>query len=156
MKATTLLVRQHQRIAMLLDAVERERYVRAPLFEELVEELTAHLGAEDLLRYPAAPERVRDLATRTGDDRESFLRALQALTSADATTPDFGRTLAAFVAEFRRHVDLEECHLIPAIERAASEQELVEFGARMEQFCAEIVAAWREVVGERPPRGAGA
>ncbi len=31
-------------------------------------------------------------------------------------------------------------------ESAASDEELSSFGRRMEQFCAEIVAAWRDVL----------
>jgi hypothetical protein len=143
MRATTLLYRQHRRIAQLSAVLEFENGMRNPLLLELVEELTAHIALEHNLFYPAA-QRALDISVDA--HREAHDRAKRALASLASS----GSDSAAFVAKIRelrtivhKHASLDESKIFPAMERALDEDALTELGSEMEAFQGRLLSVCR-------------
>ena len=134
MKATTLLYRQHRRIAQLAAVLEFEKSMRNPLLLELVEEVMAHVALEHNLFYPAAQ---RALDVSVDAHRKSHEQAKNALLVLASARTD----LKAFVANVQdlrrivqRHTQLDETTLFPRVERVLDDEALEDLGEEMETF----------------------
>lgn len=144
MKATTMLRRQHDRIAQVVGALEHEKHLRDPLFVELVEELTALLAIEESVFYPCVEGII---GVRLSDHRAEHLRAKSALRSlascvrSSPTAPSSQSDVLAFASSYRelkatveRHIALERSALFPTVENELGDEALESLGKRMHAF----------------------
>ena len=139
MKATTMLRRQHDRIAQVVGALEHEKHLRAPLFLELREELTSLLAIEESVFYPC----VEDVAgVRLNELRAQHVRAKSALQSAaSCVLSSSSSDAASFASRFHdlkaaveRHIALERSALLPAVESELGDDALERLGKQMHEF----------------------
>ena len=138
MKATTMLRRQHDRIAQVVGALEHEKHLRAALFMELGEELMALIAIEESVFYPC----VQDVAgVRLSEHRADHARARSALQAIASCVPPASSDAAAFASRFRelrttveRHIALERSALFPAVESELGDEALEHLGKRMREF----------------------
>ena len=144
MKATTMLRRQHDRIAQVVGALEHEKHLRAPLFVELREELTALIAIEESVFYPYVESVV---GVRLSAHRAEHVRAKSALLSLasclrSSPSPASSQSdVVAFASSFRelkatveRHIALERSALLPAVENELGDEALETLGKRMHDF----------------------
>jgi hypothetical protein len=134
MKATTFVLRQHDRIGVMVDVLERERHLRAPMLAELVEEVLSFLALEEDLFYPRLASRlegdrevhalVRDLHHRISEEHDALLDLV-----------------ASSELEFRDRLARRDRAIVPILERELADHELEEIGGRMTRFYRESLGA---------------
>lgn len=136
-----MLRRQHDRIAQVVGALEHEKHLRAPLFVELREELTALIAIEESVFYPYVENVV---GVRLSAHRAEHVRAKSALSSLASclrSSPSSQSDVVAFASSFRelkatveRHIALERSALLPAVENELGDEALETLGKRMHDF----------------------
>jgi hypothetical protein len=146
MKATTFILRRHERIGELLRVVERERHLRAPMLGDLVDEILSFLAVEEDLFYPS-------LAARACEEPEAHALdgVRERIPEEHAAILDLldSRTEGELEEGLRRLASAASAHgasdraLVPLAERALGERELEELGARMARSYRESVSASR-------------
>ncbi len=135
MKATTFVLRQHQKMREMIRRLEREPHARAPMLVGVVEEILSFIALEEDLFYPAVAELLgRELA----GIREESARLQQALldllgAERDDVVTLRVRTLARLLDDHARN----DAAVLPLAERALGEPQLEELGARMARFSAD-------------------
>lgn len=153
MKATTMLRRQHDRIAQVVGALEHERHMRDSLFVELVEELMALIATEERVFYPC----VESIAgVHLSEHRAQHVVAKSALLSlascvrSSPSSPSSQSDVLAFASCFLelktavdRHIALEQSALLPAVESELGDEALEQLGKRMHDFHSALLSISR-------------
>jgi hemerythrin-like domain-containing protein len=141
MKATELLVREHQSIRVLLaeceDASCRIEAGSARAIARLAEALLLHDKIEEEIFYPsliaaysAGPDSPVEQAGDEHQQIKQLLREVAEINPADKRRRDAAFKLMKEAAE--KHFEREEAELIPAAERDLSEERLTEIGVHLE------------------------
>jgi hypothetical protein len=162
MKATTMLRRQHDRIAQVVGALEHERHMRDSLFIELVEELMALFATEERIFYPCIEAVV---GVRLGEHRAEHVRAKSALLSlascvqSSPSSPTSQSDVLAFASSFRelkaavdRHIALGRTALLPAVENELGDEALERLGKRMHDYHSALLNVSRNPPAATPAR----
>jgi hypothetical protein len=139
MKATTLLLSQHRRVEQLLDAVERERYVRRSLLENLADDVSATLAMKEMILYPALASALD--RPPQGGENDAIRRALQGCFEAADDDVAFACALADLDDAIAARFLVEERDLFPRVEATVAADDLERLGAKMRRLYREIVEA---------------
>lgn len=135
MKATSLLKAQHEEVATLFKRIEKskdEEHMR-DLFMELAGKLVGHDGIERELFYPACKEAM-GMTELLGEAMVEHGVIEFSLFLADQAQgqEDFDDKLTVLREMVKHHVEEEEEDLFPKVQKAMTEQQLQELGAKME------------------------
>jgi hemerythrin superfamily protein len=172
--ATNLLIRQHDEVKALFEAIEEasNRTTKAKLFETLARTLVAHDAIEREILYPAC-EKKMGMTKLLGEALVEHGVIEFCLYEADRARKagDFDFKVQVLSEMVLHHVKEEEQDFFPQVEKAFALKQLEELGKRMqvrfvaaqkEDFRAALVANLRQVLAgtlkpvKRPSRGAPA
>jgi hypothetical protein len=145
MKATTFVVRQHQKLREMIRLLEAERHARTPLLAEVVEEILSFVALEEDLFYPSVAALIgRDLAM-IQDEISRLEHALLDLLHADHDELFAQRvqTLGRLLGVHARN----DTAILPLAERALSESQLEDLGLRMARLSTSGGGAARGTAG---------
>jgi hypothetical protein len=149
MKATTFVVRQHQRLREMVRLLEADRHARTPLLAEVVEEILSFVALEEDLFYPSVAALIgRDLAMI----QDEIARLEHALL--DLLRADHDDLFAERVQTLDRLLDVHarnDTAILPLAERALSEPQLEELGLRMARLSKASGGSPRGTSGSEDP-----
>ena len=135
-----LLLRDHRKAENLLGQLDSKSDSELEdFFCHLREELVRHEVAEELIVYPAFREDVAgsdEIANACIEEQSEAEEKLASLEKQDAASPSFRTQLAELREDVIAHAKHEEADVFPALQRAVSESELEELGARYEKALA--------------------
>jgi iron-sulfur cluster repair protein YtfE (RIC family) len=142
MKATTLLIRQHNTAKALFKKLESCRPASAPaLLKELSNDLAAHLVIEQEIFYPAVKKIDEDLIREGYEEHSLAELAIKRLLACDPASPSFKAHVTATKELIGHHVKEEQEDLFPKVEKKIQAEKLEEMGAAMKARFEELVAA---------------
>jgi len=150
----SVLTDEHLRLEALSAELVRTAEPRRELADVVTAAVTRHLSAEEQYLYPAVrallPDGDRIADEEIGHDTE-LLQQLAVLETAEPDSPAFKGLAEAVDAEILRHGRNCARHIFPRLGRAATEEDLVRLGNRLE--IAEEAAPTRPHPGTpaRPP-----
>lgn len=133
-----LLAEEHQQITALcrqLTAAATDRRRRRQVADVLTATIARHLSAEEQYLFPAVRAALPsggELADREIAEDRQVLRTLHLLERTAPPDPEFDRLAAAIAAQVHRHVDAAHVRLFPRLREAASTEDLVRLGNRVE------------------------
>ena len=133
-----VLADEHRRIAALCTELT-DAAAPAPRRRQVADVVTAalsrHLSAEEQYLYPAvraaAPDGDR-LAGREVAEDHAILLTLRELSSTAPTDPEFDRLAGSVATQVHRHAEAAAAELLPLLRAAASVEDLVRLGNRVE------------------------
>lgn len=146
--------RANDLFSRLSDTSEGAVKTRERLFAELKSELEQHARLEEEHLFPLLhrnPE-TRDLAADGLRENEALRGKLAELDAMPKNAADFAERLAALQKDVRQHARDERKELLPAVQRALSEEEMQDLTQRMEAGLAEAEQSRQEEAEERRMR----
>jgi iron-sulfur cluster repair protein YtfE (RIC family) len=142
MKATTLLIRQHNVAKGLFKKLEKCKPASAPaLLKELSNDLAAHLVIEQEIFYPAVKAIDEDMIREGYEEHSLAELSLKRLLACDPTSPSFKAHVTATKELIDHHVKEEQEDLFPKVEKKIQAAKLEEMGAAMKARFEDLVAA---------------
>jgi iron-sulfur cluster repair protein YtfE (RIC family) len=141
MKATTLLVRQHNKVKGIFKKLEKGAGDAKALVEDLSNDLCAHMVIEQDIFYPAVKKMDEDLIREAYEEHSIAELALKRLRECDPKDPSFKAHVTATKELIDHHVEEEEEDLFPKVEKKLGAELLEELGARMMGRFDEVVKA---------------
>jgi stress response protein YsnF len=137
--------------AKLADTSDGAVKTREKLFAELRGELELHVSLEEqhlfpLLRRNAETKELVADAIRDNKDLRAKLNELEAMPKND---PAFAETLADLQKTFRQHARDDKKELLPAVQRALSDEQMQGVAEKMEARLAEVEQAKQDEAEER-------
>jgi iron-sulfur cluster repair protein YtfE (RIC family) len=142
MKATTLLIRQHNKVKAIFKKLEKNRVPNAKaLLEELSNDLCAHMAIEQEIFYPAVKKMDEDLIREAYEEHALAELALKRLLGCDPKDPSFKAHVTATKELIDHHVEEEEEDLFPKVEKKLGAERLDALGAAMKTRFDEVGSA---------------
>jgi hypothetical protein len=130
-----LLIRQHQQVSALLNAVESGPTAdRQTSFDQLRELLAVHEAAEELVLRPITRHHVaggNEIADARMQEENEAKGTLAALEKLDVTSPEFVEKFSAFKADVLAHARNEETTEFPAVRAAEDQDDLATLADRI-------------------------
>ncbi|MFF0345156.1 hemerythrin domain-containing protein [Kribbella sp. NPDC004875] len=130
----SVLIRDHRAVerifAELIAGDGTPRYRRA-LADHLTTELVRHSVADEMYTYPAARKALPDgeqVADREIEEHADVERVLKELEGIDATDRTFDDLIGDLYSAVQQHVDDSEHDLLPRLQQACAQGELLELG----------------------------
>ena len=134
------LLRDHELIRACLDELDRTSSAQAatPLIERLKGILTVHNATEETIVYPALSK----IAGEMIEPRKLYFETAEAdMTFFELTNiakgimqGDFGATCSKFTAALREHMETEEQHAFPHLQKKSDAGELAALGPAVREF----------------------
>jgi hemerythrin-like domain-containing protein len=152
MKATTLLIRQHNKVKAIFKKLEKGSGDPRPLLIELANDLAAHMVIEQDTFYPAVKKIDEDLIYEAFEEHSLAELALKRLLACDPKSDSFQAHVTATKELIDHHVEEEEDDLFPKVEKKLGAERLEELGAQMKARFEEVVASGFEAT---VPKGYG-
>jgi iron-sulfur cluster repair protein YtfE (RIC family) len=152
MKATTLLIRQHNKVKAIFKKLEKGGSDAPALVDELSNDLCAHMLIEQEIFYPAVKKMDEDLIREAYEEHSLAELSLKRLRGCDPKDPSFKAHVTATKELIEHHVEEEEEDLFPKVEKKLDEALLEELGATMRVRFDEVVKAGFEA---SVPKGFG-
>lgn len=149
-----LLDEEHGQVAQLLDEMRAEDVAdarRKQLADVAVAQLSRHVSAERQYLYPTVRallpdgEELADAGTAADTTLLHLLKQLQAMAAGD---PEFAKLADQVAAQVHRHTDAATEHLFDPLGAAATDEQLIRLGNRVEMV--------KEAAPTRPHPGAPA
>jgi hemerythrin superfamily protein len=107
---------------------------RRDLTDHVIAELVRHSVAEEQYLYPTVRTSLPDgdaLADHELSEHAEAERTMKDLDGLDPTDPRFDELLGKLINEIRNHVQEEESELLPRLQRACAEAELLDLGEKI-------------------------
>jgi hemerythrin superfamily protein len=126
--------RQVETVFRELESREGTPQHRRDLADHVIAELVRHSVAEEQYMYPAAREALADGDKEADHELEEHAEAeklMKELDGVDPTDPKFDDLLTKLMADIRHHVEDEESDLLPKLQKACSEEQLQDLGAKV-------------------------
>jgi iron-sulfur cluster repair protein YtfE (RIC family) len=133
MKATRLLVHQHQKVKATFAMIDDLAGDPAQLVRELADDLAAHMVIEQQLFYPTVRELRAELVDESYEEHSMAELALKRLLRASPGDPTFRARVAVLKELVVHHVEQEERVLFPAVEGELGAAALDALGAKMDK-----------------------
>jgi len=137
--AIAVLVHDHREVEEMFDELERLRGSdperRKKLVEQVTIELIRHSVAEEQYLYPAVRQYLEGGDQEADHEIEEHAKAervMKDLEGLDAEDPRFDELVAQLIGDVRHHIEEEEGSTFPKLSTAASSEELVKLGAKLE------------------------
>ena len=139
MDAFTLLKKDHEKVAGLLEKIDKttERGVktREELFTQLKTELDVHARIEETIFYPALEEYevTRDITLEAFEEHRVVKQFLAELESLDKSDETWTAKFTVLKENVEHHVEEEEGEMFKKARKALSKEQIDELGARLEE-----------------------
>jgi|SRR5580692_12152172 iron-sulfur cluster repair protein YtfE (RIC family) len=140
MKATTLLVRQHNKVKAIFKKLEKGGSGANALVDELSNDLCAHMIIEQEIFYPAVKKIDESLIREAYEEHAMAELSLKRLRGCDPKDPSFKAHVTATKELIEHHVKEEEEDLFPKVEKKLGAELLEELGATMSARFDEVVS----------------
>lgn len=151
MKATTLLRKQHKIVRGIFKKLEGQSAAKKTLLRDLANNLAAHMAIEQEIFYPAVKDIDEDLVFESFEEHALAEIALKRLLATDPSDDSFAARVTVTKELVQHHVDEEEHHLFPQVEKKMADA-LDELGDRMQKrFDRVVKQGFKKVT----PSGAG-
>jgi iron-sulfur cluster repair protein YtfE (RIC family) len=144
MKPTTLLKKQHRHVEAIFKQLEAKPASSRHLLDELANNLTAHMGIEQDIYYPAVRAIDETLINEAYEEHAVAELEMKRLLAADRNDPMFLAKLVTLKELIAHHVKEEEGELFPQVDKAMDSKTLDDLGSRMEETFATLLAAGHE------------
>jgi iron-sulfur cluster repair protein YtfE (RIC family) len=131
MKATRLLVEQHEKVRAALAQLEAGEADPAKVLKEIADDLGAHMAIEQLLFYPTVRALREDLVDESYEEHSLAELALKRLLRTSPFHPLFKARVTVLRELIAHHTKEEEEELFPAVESSMNPAELEALGAKM-------------------------
>ena len=128
---TDLIAADHRAIEELFGALGDDRDDSFIVMHRLIDELSAHITAEQQILLPALRDIVPGgaaMANAGQDEHKEMRTALAQLESSHPGEADFDTALRKLVADMQTHVTAAENSLIPALRAVIGEEKMRELG----------------------------
>ncbi|CAN5294513.1 hemerythrin domain-containing protein [soil metagenome] len=151
MKATTLLIRQHNKSLAALKKLAAGHGTKA-ILDEVTTDLVAHMIIEETICYPAVREMKKDLILEAYEEHAIAQLSIKRLVATPLDSDQFEARATTLKELIQHHVDEEQDELFPKVEKALGDDGLEALGASMKAKFDEMVPrGWAELL----PQGAG-
>ena len=146
--------RANELFAKLADTSDGAVKTRERLFAELKSELELHASLEEQHLFPLLRKHAetRDLVAEAIRDNKELRAKLAELDGLPKNDESFGEKVAELKKAFRQHARDEKRELLPAVQRALSEEEVQDVAGRIENGLAEAEQAKQDEAEERRAR----
>jgi hemerythrin-like domain-containing protein len=134
MKATKLLVQQHDKVKKALGQLAEGKGDLAATLKEVADDLAAHMAIEQQLFYPTVLSVKRDLVNESYEEHSVAELALKRLLRTPPQEELFKARATVLKELIEHHVKEEEEELFPAVEKALSAETLEGLGTKMEML----------------------
>jgi hypothetical protein len=145
-----LLKKDHQKVASLMDRLEKttERGIktREDLFKQIKEELDIHAQIEEAIFYPALQvETETEEITREAYEEHKLVKSLLSeLESLPKDDEQWGAKFKVLKENVEHHVEEEEGEMFTKARKALDKEELDELGEQMEEEKKRMMASIAE------------
>jgi iron-sulfur cluster repair protein YtfE (RIC family) len=139
MNAFTLLKEDHQKVAGMLEEIEKttERAIkgREELFTRLKQELDLHAMIEEKIFYPALEEteEAREITLEAYEEHRLVKQLLAELDSDPKDTEEWTAKFTVLKENIEHHVEEEEGELFTKARQALSEDEIEALGEQLQE-----------------------
>ena len=139
MNAFTLLKADHEKVAGILESIdkttERATKTREELFTRLKQELDLHAEIEEQILYPALEEieETREIALEAYEEHRLVKQLLGELEAAPKDDEQWTAKFTVLKENIEHHVEEEEGAMFKKARRALSEKQIEEIGERLQQ-----------------------
>jgi hemerythrin-like domain-containing protein len=137
MNAIELLKQQHEEVNSLFAQIDEadDDDEKLGFFQELADNLAAHITIEERLFYPAAyTKRSQDMLEEAVEEHLAIKRLLADLLEMTPDDEQFDAKIKVLKEQVEHHVEEEEVELFPGVKKELSVAELKELGGKMEQL----------------------
>jgi hemerythrin superfamily protein len=141
MKATSLLEKQHRKVRMIFNKLEKGRGEPLELLAELANDLAAHMAIEQEIFYPAVQKLDGDTVREAYEEHALGEVALKRLLATDPDNDFFKARVVAAKELIEHHAKEEEEVLFPKVERKLGDEKLLALGKQMKARFDEVVEA---------------
>jgi hemerythrin superfamily protein len=137
MDVLELLKEDHQRVASLLEQVEktteRAEKTREELFTKIMNELTLHAELEEQLFYPEIEqqEETREITLEAYEEHRLVKQLLAELSSEAKNTEEWSAKFKVLKENIEHHVEEEESEMFKGVRKVLSKEEREEMGIRL-------------------------
>lgn len=117
----------------LLGAGDTDR--KRELVDEMIRELSMHAAVEEQFLYPFIRHEVpggADLADEGIEEHQEAKELLHDLEKMEASDPEFDAKVNDLISDVRHHVEEEEGEFFPKLRQAATSQQLLDLGSKLE------------------------
>lgn len=137
--AIELLTRDHSEVDAMfteyegLGAGNADR--KRELVDNIIRELSKHAAVEEQFLYPFIRDEVSggaELADEGIEEHQEAKDLLHDLEQRDVNDPEFDAKVAELIADIRHHVEEEEGEFFPRLRQAATSQQLLDLGSKLE------------------------
>lgn len=134
----SVVVHDHREVEQAFGKLERAQLTPTSLkalAEHVIAKLVRHSVAEEQFLYPAVRKHLdggEQLAEKKIEEQAEAEKIMKQLESMDVHNADFVRLLSQLIHNIREHVRDEETNLLPRLQRACTDDELRDLGARVE------------------------
>ena len=138
MNAFALLKSDHEKVSGIFEQLEgtteRATKTREQLFTKLKQELDVHAHIEETIFYPALKKEAetREITLEGFEEHHVMKMLLQELESLAVDTEQWTAKLKVLKENVEHHVEEEEGEMFKSAQEVFSQEQLDEFGARME------------------------
>ncbi len=133
MNAIDLLIGQHRDMESKLDKLKKAEPPDRAEFDDLADELAAHITVEEELFYPAVKaKRTEDILLESLEEHLSLKRVLTDLLALAPKDDKFGPKLHVLAEQAKHHHEEEEEHLFPKVRKLLDEDHLEALGSEMD------------------------
>jgi iron-sulfur cluster repair protein YtfE (RIC family) len=139
MNAFLLLKADHEKVAEMLDAIDKttERAIkgRDDLFTRLKEELDLHARIEEEIFYPAleATEQTREIVFEAYEEHLLVKKLLSELEAEPKDTEEWTAKFTVLKENIEHHVEEEEGELFKKARQAFTKEEIEDLGQRLQE-----------------------
>lgn len=146
--------RANELFTRLADTSDGAVKTRERLFAELKSELELHASLEEQHLFPLLRKHAetRDLVAEAIRDNKELRAKLAELDGLPKNDESFGEKIAELKKTFRQHARDEKRELLPAVQRALSEEQVQDVAGRIENGFAEAEQAKQDEAEERRAR----
>ncbi len=132
MNAVELLISQHRDMESKLAKLKKAKTPDKAAFDELADELAAHITTEEELFYPAVnAKRTEDILLESLEEHLSLKRVLADLLALEPSDDKFGPKLHVLAEQAEHHHKEEEENLFPKTKKLLGDEALEALGTEM-------------------------
>ncbi len=139
MDACALLIKDHKKVARLLDEMlqttPKSIKTRENLLEQLAEELSVHEEIEEKIFYPAVKtKKTEDIILEAYEEHHVVDQILAELQNTPVDDETWGAKLKVLSENITHHVEEEEEGLFPKVKKIMNKNELIALGEQMQEM----------------------
>lgn len=136
MNAIELLKQQHKEVLRLMNELKNEQdsAQKQELFDQCADTLALHLLLEEQSFYPAVnSDETEDMLLEAVEEHLAAKRVLADMIDSDVDDKSFPAKLEVLQVTVQHHINEEEQHMFPQLQKSLSSQKLSSLGDELEE-----------------------